>query len=529
MKLARRISQILFLTAFLALFFLTIGQVDWSGGGEMQVRTGVPADIFLRLDPLAGLTSMLSARSFLLPVFLWALPVLVLTLIFGRAFCGWVCPLGTCIDASDHVLREKRNRRTNRETSYPRVKYYLLGGLVITAILGAQLVWLFDPIPLLFRSLTIAVFGPLQWLITSISGIPILGPLIAGFSAPVFPETQSHYRAGAAALLLLGLIFAGGVISRRFWCRSFCPLGALLGLLSRIPLFRRRTLPACNNCTLCELDCKMDAIGLKGAANNSSECIYCYSCVTGCSRNAAAIGPGRPPQGLGLELSRRHVLAGLGLGALWGLSTRSGMADRPVRDGTANLTSPLLIRPPGAVAERTFRERCIRCGECMKVCPTNGLQPAMLEAGLAGLWTPVLFPRAGECAHKCNLCAGVCPTQAILPFTLEEKEHLFIGRAAIDRSRCVVWESGKDCLVCDEVCSYDAIFWQKEGGIKRPFVDIARCVGCGICENNCPVGGPSAAIRIYSDGDKRSWPRQRQKEWRQANLVDHPEPPPGAE
>jgi formate hydrogenlyase subunit 6/NADH:ubiquinone oxidoreductase subunit I len=163
----------------------------------------------------------------------------------------------------------------------------------------------------------------------------------------------------------------------------------------------------------------------------------------------------------------------------------------------------------------------------------------LTEGGPGGIWTPVLMPRIGECSQNCNLCGKVCPTDAIKPFEISEKEHLYIGRASINRSTCIVWESNKQCLVCDEVCSYSAIYWLDESGKEMhlpetetgptqetsgsrglPYVDPARYVGCGICENNCPAGGPDAAIRVTCDGDKRSLSRERQKAWQKDNWVD---------
>jgi polyferredoxin len=528
MKKVRRISQICFLALFVLLFFQTVKRIDWSDG-SMKVAAWIPADFFLRINPLLGWTSILSAGTFLLNVVLWTIPVLVITLLFGRAFCGWICPLGTCIDGADKLIRSKKERRTNQEVSWSRLKYYILAGLAVSALFGSHLVWTMDPIALFIRSLTLGILGPLHWVEHFAVRTPVLGSFamrVSGF----FPEQQTAFRSGFVALLMLAGILAGGFLSRRFWCRSLCPLGALLGIIARFPIFHRRIGSECTECTLCRLDCKMDAIGEKGKPSNTSECIYCYSCAELCRQDAVQMSPGRPQKSMPLSFDRRRLLAGLGLGALWGFSAKSAIVTRSTRDGVSSITGKYLIRPPGSVAEEVFIGRCIRCGECMKICPTNGLQPALLEGGLAGVWTPVLEPRVGECSQNCRLCGEVCPTDAIEAFTIKEKEHLFIGRAAINRSTCVVWESNKQCLVCDEVCSYEAIYWVEEPGVAlkgaqkqkngKPYVDPAKCIGCGICEYNCPVGGPDAAIRVTRDGDKRYMSRENQKAWQTENWIE---------
>jgi len=151
-----------------------------------------------------------------------------------------------------------------------------------------------------------------------------------------------------------------------------------------------------------------------------------------------------------------------------------------------------VIRPPGALEEAKFVAACVRCGKCVQACPTGGLQPALLEAGVEGLLTPRLVPRIGPCQEDCVLCGQVCPTGAIGQLTVEEKRITRIGLAGIDRQRCLWWTEGATCLVCSQVCPYEAIEfrWMKDG--NYPIVKERQCVGCGICEYQCPVEGPAA-------------------------------------
>jgi ferredoxin len=164
------------------------------------------------------------------------------------------------------------------------------------------------------------------------------------------------------------------------------------------------------------------------------------------------------------------------------------------------------LRPPGA-AEDDLLARCLRCGACMRACPTSGLQPALTEAGLEGLWTPVLVPRLGYCDFACSACGQACPVQAIPSLGLEEKRQQVIGKAYIDQNRCIAWSDHIDCIVCEEMCPLpdkavyleQVAFSSGEGEprqVQVPHVDRQRCIGCGICEYRCPVSG-QAAIQVY--------------------------------
>jgi MauM/NapG family ferredoxin protein len=198
----------------------------------------------------------------------------------------------------------------------------------------------------------------------------------------------------------------------------------------------------------------------------------------------------------------------------------SGIVLFPMLRSVVNAQSdpqPDVIRPPGSLPESDFLRRCIKCGECMRVCPTNVIQPALLESGFEGLWTPILVNKIGYCEFNCVLCGHVCPTGAITPLTIEKrlgKPAVKLGTAFYDRGRCLPWAMNTECIVCEEVCPTDpkAIWFeeveilQRDGTRKRlklPRVDPNRCVGCGICQNKCPVHD-RPAIRVSSIGESRS-------------------------
>ena len=157
----------------------------------------------------------------------------------------------------------------------------------------------------------------------------------------------------------------------------------------------------------------------------------------------------------------------------------------------------------------------------MKVCPTNAIQPALLEAGFEGTWTPVLINTIGYCEYNCVLCSHVCPTGAITPLTVEKKlgkpagqKPLKIGTAFYNRGRCLPWAMNIDCIVCEEVCPtspkaiwFESVEVQLRDGtkkiLKRPRIDANLCIGCGICENKCPIHD-YPAVRVTSIGETRS-------------------------
>jgi ferredoxin len=292
-------------------------------------------------------------------------------------------------------------------------------------------------------------------------------------------------------LTLFALIVVLEKLERRFWCRALCPLGALYGLFSRFSLLRRRPAGLCPDCGDCLTICKKGAFTSGEPVRHLSyECQLCLHCLNYCPEGRVSFTWRSKARRAPLDLGRRQAVTALALGVTAVPLVRLGY----------------LIRPPGAQNEGELLSRCVRCGECLKVCLTNGLQPVLWEAGLEGLYTPRLAPRLGYCSYSCNLCGQVCPTGAIPKLPLTVKQATVLGTAFINRSRCIPYTEGTDCLVCEEHCpvSPKAItFLDQEVTslqgervkVKLPVVISDRCIGCGHCENVCPGGG-AAAIRV---------------------------------
>ena len=518
LRRARIAVQLASLALFLYLLARTVGI------GED--RLGPPVRIFLELDPLVGLTTWLRTGALHGLMFL-SLVTIALTFVLGRAFCGWVCPLGTLSQMSGRLLRKRRDdRAADAWRPSQRWKYLIAAFVIASAATGSLWAGILDPISLLIRSLSAGVAPAAEWAVRTSARALAATPLVAVTDPAYFwirdrvmaPHPPRFEQGALLAAILLALL-ALSWLRRRFWCRVLCPLGGLLGVIAKGgTLALRRRDDVCNDCELCAFHCQGAADPDRRDGWRPSECFVCGNCTSSCTRSGLSFGWTRPrivgwrpfagrragePKTAPVDAGRRRVLAALGLGIVAGPLGRLSPA-RAHPPGA-------LIRPPGAGIEDEFLDRCVRCGECLKVCPGNGLHPADLEEGLLGLWTPVLRPRLGYCEYRCTLCGQVCPTGALARLTIDEKARTVIGVAYLVKDRCLPLADGKPCIVCEEHCptSPKAIVFDETtaagaGGapfvLKKPRIVAERCVGCGICEYRCPLEG-DAAIRI--SGAKR--------------------------
>jgi polyferredoxin len=493
----RKVVQALALIVFVGLIVLARGA---SLNGEL-------ANIPMRLDPLAALTSSLAARALIAGSAL-ALMTLALTLLFGRAWCGWLCPLGTVLD----MVPSKRRGRPAVPEVWRRFKYVLLVAIVAAALLGNQTLLFFDPLAILSRTLSTAVWPVLDQAVSGaedlLSGVPGLDALFEAFDNAVRPLALPSQPLAFQDALFFGAFFVGLVslnyFAPRFWCRYLCPLGGLLGWMSRVALFRREVAGKCSACGLCEDDCPTGTIDPnRGYASDPAECTVCMNCVGSCPLGSATFRRRlAPAESRTYDPRRREVVIAIGAVAVGVALFRA--------DLFARRQSPFLLRPPGSRegnVDVVSLTSCTRCGECVSVCPTGALQPSVLQAGLQGFGTPVLVPRLGYCDYDCNVCGTICPTSAIPLLGLADKQRMVIGKAFIDQGRCLAWSDHVECLVCQEMCPLPdkAIqlepqeVWAPGGGkvtIDMPHVVRDACIGCGLCEYRCPVGGDSA-IRVY--------------------------------
>jgi ferredoxin len=446
----------------------------------------VPVSFMLRMDPLVMTVVCGGMRMGITLMFL-GLITLGVSLLLGRVFCGWVCPLGATFDAYGWILRRLKVRFEGPSPSYFRAKYYLLLAILVFAVIGGVSPLMgFDPIVLITRTAAV-----------------VLNPFWrkrGEFFWQTGGAVGNHgYLIDTATLVLFLAIMSATTRLSRIWCRVACPLGAYLAVLSRHSVLRRDT-TGCVHCNICSRHCPTGAISFENAEiYNESECIKCFACSQECPVDAnfftfknpiPAIAPAHHP----VQLERRQVLmtaAGV-LVAAPGLNLSAGEPK----------SAKTLIRPPMSREEHDFLSSCIRCGECMKACPTGILKPAGIEHGIRALWTPVMVATEGFCQQGCSACSQACPTNAIMKYPIDQKYTYKAGTAVFNSSRCVSFTENKFCSECVKACPTNAIEitagWKPEGGMgseqpapagqtpERPIhVSYDRCVGCGACEFAC--------------------------------------------
>lgn len=480
LKKIRLIYQLFFFFAFLILIFLSTPFI-WKS--ENLDSLPYPLSFFLELSPLHSISILLSTGTIYKDLII-SLSVIILTLFFGRIFCGWICPLGTLHQFISNIFHHKnKNLKINLYKKIYKIKYFILIFFLISALLSLNLEGFLEPLSLMYRSI-------------AISFLPIF---ISNF---IKVEYSHSWFIGIFFIFLLSLNF----IFPRFWCRVLCPLGALLGILSFSPLFKINKKDGCTSCNKCIKNCQGGDEPHK--EHYHRECIVCLNCIDPCPEKVLSYSfMGKITEKGKLDLERRSLLFTIFGSFLIPFIIKSSA-------GRKRFLNYQMIRPPGAIPEDEFLEKCIKCGSCMKICPTNALHPAFGETTFEGIWTPVLIPKIGYCTQNCNLCSLACPSGAIKPFTIEEKisKPIRIGSAVIDPARCLPYAYGTPCIVCEEVCptSPKAIYFvEKEVNVrgeikklKQPVVDLKYCWGCGICENRCPVSS-HPAIYVISSGETR--------------------------
>ncbi|MCJ7518597.1 MAG: 4Fe-4S binding protein [Anaerolineaceae bacterium] len=498
-KATRRIRQVTQIASF-GLFMALFVQAVYLG------QSPLASDLFYRFDPLIAATAMFAGRAIKAGL-LYSLVTIAASILFGRVWCGWVCPFGSVLEWL--TPKYARNEITDK---WRVVKFLLFFILIFAAVLGNQSGAFLDPISLLTRTMTTVLWPGLRFLVYGLEGFlyrfdflwPALDAVNTNVLLPLFQGIESVFIASLPVFIFFAIVIALNRIAERFWCRYLCPLGGLLGLVSRFAVVRREVTKDCISCDRCSKVCPTGTIdAAKGYASDPAECTVCYDCMAECPVNAIAFDRHFPlwksAQSQEYDPHRRQVILAAA-GTLGGVAL-AGIEPIRRRDPVR------LIRPPGATLTN-FTTVCMRCGECVRVCPTQGLQPSLIEGGWQNLFTPRLVPRIGYCSYNCDACIRTCPTGAIPHISKEAKQKTPIGLASINTDRCLPWAYDTLCSVCEEMCPLpekaitleEVKISAKDGQpmtIFRPRVLRDLCIGCGVCEYHCPVGG-EAAIQVQT-------------------------------
>ncbi len=503
--LLRRMSQLLFVFIFGFLFL----QTDYHGSDTLQYAV----NILFRIDPFLAAITMLATRTFI-ALMLPAFAVLLLALLFGRSFCGWLCPMGSMLDGCSALVKRSVE---GRKTPYPRLGRIFLFGSLLLALFGVHLAGYIDPFSILVRGLVQSVYPAFHaatesfFTFTYSSAPPsvnaVTEPVYQWLKDTILPIDRKYYDLVWVSFAILAAVVILERVHKRFFCRNICPVGAMLGLVSDFGVLKGAGgNKQCGKCRVCSTICRMGAID-QNREIDMSACNVCFECVQKCPRQIIDFRFGitrLSKSGAGLTRRQFITIAATGI-ILPSVKNVQGLDLH---------SEPSLIRPPGALIEKEFLAKCVRCAECIQVCIGNALQSVLLEGGIDAIFSPKLVARTGYCEFNCTLCGQVCPTGAIRVLSVAEKHTLKIGHAWFDKNSCLPYAKGIPCMVCEEHCPTpvkaiqfkETEFVNADGSVKlirQPYIVDEYCIGCGICEYKCPLPG-KAAIAVTNAGEQRN-------------------------
>jgi len=479
------------------LFFLFTGVIF------LDYKNAIPAGI---INPVLYLQFIPSAVKFAALISLSVfgfLAVLILTVFFGRVYCSTICPFGTFQDIIIFLSRKFKIKKFFRFSKELKLLRYsiLIAAIVFIPLGGLFLVNLLDPFSNFGRIFT-EIFKP-----ALVFGNNLISSILEKFkNYSLYPVEQHPLEIAAVAFpaLMLVLVSWLSVKKGRLYCNSVCPVGTLLGFVSKYSLFKIVIDDsACTGCGKCELACKGSCINKKEKFVDFSRCVGCMNCFNSC-----------PEEGLKYEFSykakptaevkktdfdKRSFLINTSLYAL-GLTS---IAKAQYKVTAKKETKVALFRknpitPPGSKGIEHFTNHCTACHLCISACPTKVLQPSFLEYGFTGMMQPRLDNKKSFCNFECNICSTVCPNGAILPVQLEEKKKIQLGVAVFVHENCIVYTESTDCGACSEHCPTKAVNMIPYNKLFIPKVTEEYCIGCGACEYACPTKPFKA---IYVEGN----------------------------
>lgn len=462
----------------------------------------ITKNIVTTFSPILKYQFVPALLSFVSGSVLAILVLLGLTLFFGRIYCSTLCPAGIYQDFVTFItkfFKEKKKRKFKSSKPHNILRYSILAVAGVPFIFGITYpVLLLDPYSNYGRVVT-QIFKSIETFINN--GLTTF-----------FPDTISNkaYSGFALSTLAVAIVFLSAItilsaVRGRLYCNTICPVGSLLGLMSKISLFKPVMNKAlCVNCGDCVRACKSECINLKEKSIDVTRCVTCFNCMTACNYGALKYkGPGaikEKDESAGNQkeprlAGRREAIAAIGL---LGLSA-AARSFNVVQTGKLK-PSKYAITPPGSLSVENLKDKCTSCNACMAACPNGIIKPASYQYGLDGIMLPVLSYENHFCGYECNTCSQVCPTGAIIPVEIEKKRLIQIGVVNFTLEKCIVYKDGTDCGACDEHCPTKAITMVPYGstGLFIPSTNTDICIGCGGCEYICPAR-PKAMIITSKD------------------------------
>jgi ferredoxin len=461
--------------------------------------------------------------------------VLGLTILFGRVYCSSICPMGVLQDVVDRVAK-----KFHRKKKYPALKErrFLRWSIVTLTMVAffsgvSIVVSILDPYSAFGRIAT-TILKPVY-----LEGNNIIAWISNYYENYRFYKVDvfvTSFPALAVAGLTLFVIVFLSYKWGRLYCNTVCPVGTVLGFVSRFSVFKIRiNNEKCNSCSLCSLKCKSSCIDATTKTIDYSRCVDCFNCIEVCNRKAMSFAwaPSKKRPSVvekkdkETDLPRRKFFAFLILGIGSAKSLFGKNPDDSTKAPKEIFTSHNVpfkrehpVTPPGSVDVKRFNSSCTACHLCVSKCPSNVLTPTFLEYGLIGMLQPAMQFQHGYCNYKCTICTEICPNDALEKITEKQKKTLQVGHVHFIKENCVTVTDGTDCGACSEHCPTQAVSMQPyKGDLRIPVIDQNLCVGCGGCEYICPTR-PYRAIYVVGNPVHKQAKIPEEKEQKKIEVND---------